>query len=100
MLTALICNCTGSESLIRSFLKGAHVPRYMSVPVHRGEAAKQWALSRGYQDLFVYLSKHASYAVLVGEDQSTGQSAWEDVSGRQTAQIRASLIAENFSVFD
>lgn len=96
-IVGVMCNCHASEPLFRQFLFSNHVANYLSVPVFKGDKAKQWAKDNNLSDLKTYIDKHSSYAVIVGWT-NTKDVAWEDINNvTPERELRAEMLLERFA---
>lgn len=104
-IIGLICNCSGSESLVRSIFREADLPNWLEIPVYKGNRAKEVAseLASKYtetpqpQILLHYLENRSSYAVVVGYDPETQYVKWSDVAlGDLPSRTLGVAIAKRF----
>lgn len=86
MLKLLMCNCSGTESLIRNVLNQAGVVSWMTYEVHKGKEHCQTILGYfpekyhpllSYRALTDYLDHQGTFAVIIGYDDNS--FFWQDV---------------------
>lgn len=96
MILGLSCNCHAAPGLFRQFLFGGHVPKYMSVPLFKGEEAKAWAMKNNLPDILSYIEAHSSYVIVVGWTNKKNLD-WVDINNADSErQIRAEMLLERF----
>lgn len=101
MIFCLICNCTGSENMARTFLKNNGVRDYMSVPVIQGREEGMRYLSRyprlkEKEMLEDFLRRSTSYVVVVGFNGE--MMKWSEVSrGGAASEVEGELIVQRFA---
>lgn len=105
MLIAAICNCSGSETQVRSVFKKKGLANWLEIPVFKGrdgipvmfnylppevrEADCIQALARS-------LKNRSSYAVIIGYDENGVR--WSDVrNGDLASRLDAEIIVEQFA---
>ena len=95
MITGLICDCASSLPLFRQFLQGYHVPDYMSVPVLRGNKAKDFVASYELTDIAEYIKRRSAFVIILGEDGNSVD--WVDINNAKlTQELKAKAILERF----
>lgn len=96
MLEGLICDCASSLPLFRQFLQANSVPDYMSIPIHRGEKAKERASAINDPSLIKHLDSHHSFVILVGISDSSLD--WVDINNARLAdEIKAKALIEAYA---
>lgn len=100
-LYGLVCNCGGSEGLVRRCFKRAGVKDWLSIPVYKGKENISGFLSnfdnpsKEIMEVANYAKNTNPYAVVVGVD---GEVKWVDVKhGGMKEMLDAELIAEQFA---
>lgn len=97
----LVCDCGGSEGIVRRCFKRAGLNNWLSIPVYKGKENIKGFLdnfdnpSNEILEVANYAKEHNPYAIVVGVGDSV---AWVDVKhGGLKEMLDAELIAEQFA---
>lgn len=101
MIFCLVCNCTGSENMARTFLRNNGVKDYMSIPVIQGREEgmhylEQLPRVKEREMLEDFLRRSTSYVVVVGLNDTMFK--WSEISkGGAASEVEGELIVQRFA---
>ena len=103
-LLLLVCNCSGSEGLVRSTLKEAGIVDWLEPPIVKGKNLSLQTLNQFpeyYKELpqwgalYASINNRSSFAVIVGYDQDDFR--WADVAmGDIKSKLDGEVIATKY----
>lgn len=106
MIIGLVCNCTGSENMVRSVFHDAGLSNWLDITVLKGDRAKDFVAkaieqrpkSVALKALYSHIKDRGSFSVVLGIDEEVSLEKWSDVAdGEFVSMAEATVIANKFA---